>query len=240
MPFKKNFQWNQFIARLIRQGKQLVNWCDNLPLAHVFLGEYLQKKMDTWEMLWTSCTGADNQPKLFIQSRPSGSDIIVVAVNEEAILSSGDAEDCEDGKKVAKRCRVGSECDCFAGSANGESFAPQEDRQVSSTSVSTLVAEEPLPSNAGLVGFPPISIHNPNIFASLPGPSNSQPASTFHGMPYGLVSTPAIPFFSYPFIPHQHHFPPMMGMEVPGMSPSVLTADPQQLQTFFNFNHMNT
>ncbi|KAF8318548.1 uncharacterized protein EI90DRAFT_3133153 [Cantharellus anzutake] len=213
MPFKKNFQWNQFIACSIRQGKQL-------------------KKIDTWEMLWTSCTGADNQPKLFIQSRPSGSDVIVVAVNEEAILSSGDAgvflqklkrtrkaitlvEDCEDGKKVAKRHRVGSECDRFAGSANGESFAPQEDRRVSSTSVSTLVAEEPLPSNAGLVGFPPISIHNPDIFASLPGPSNSLPAGTFHGMPYGLVSTPAIPPFSYPFIPHQHHFPPMMGMEVP-------------------------
>ncbi|KAF8326592.1 uncharacterized protein EI90DRAFT_3156523 [Cantharellus anzutake] len=257
MPFKKNFQWNQFIARLIRQGKQLVNWRDNLPLAHVFSGEYLQKKTDTWEMLWTSCTGADNQPKLFIQSRPSGSDVIVVAVNEEAILSSGDAgvflqkpkrtrkaatlvEDCEDGKKVAKRRRVGSECDRFAGSANGESFAPQEDRRVSSTSVSTLVAEEPLPSNAGLVGFPPISIHNPDIFASLPGPSNSQPAGTFHGMPYGLVSTPAIPPFSYPFIPHQHHFPPMMGMEVPGMSPSVPTADPRQSQTFFNFNHTNT
>ncbi|KAF8344106.1 uncharacterized protein EI90DRAFT_3149530 [Cantharellus anzutake] len=100
--------------------------------------------------------------------------------------------------------------------------------------------KEPLPSNAGLVGFPPISIHNPDIFASLPGPSNSQPAGTFHGMPYGLVSTPAIPPFSYPFTAHQHHFPPMMGMEVPGMSPSVLTADPQQSQTFFNFNHMNT
>ncbi|KAF8325314.1 uncharacterized protein EI90DRAFT_3156999 [Cantharellus anzutake] len=177
--------------------------------THVFLGEYLQKKMDTWEMLWTSCTGANNQPKLSIQSRPSGSDIIVVAVNEEAILSSSNAgvflqkpkhtqkavtlvEDCEDGKKVAKHHRVGSECDRFAGSANSESFAPQEDCQVSSTSVLTLVAEEPLPSNAGLVGFPPMSIHNPDIFASLPDPSNSQPTSTFHGMPYGLVSTPAI------------------------------------------------
>ena len=136
---------------------------------------------------------------------------------------------------MAKHCKAGSRGCCSAGPADEESFTPQEDHQVSSTSISTLVAEEPSLGDAGLTGLP-FTMPSPNPFNSEPAGPSVQ-SSSFQGTPYGFVPSSAVLPLSYSSTAQQNPSLPMVGMGVPAMPHDIWMADLQQMNSFFDVNY---